>query len=228
MEGKGDGALSIRQRTLGEIAAAADLTAADVVALSGISRSTIWRLWSDAGWLGKISGANANLLAAVVPGVRPYAARAADSVAVQRSAEVCEQAGLEVDWVRVGEMVDNGAAARDLVPAMTAAVAMAGGTRDAAQALARCWGKSADGVCDAIFRPADDGGVFVDPTAVLQGAERIVDGPANDEPRAVIGRGMALHRLTRNCGYEHAPTEQRNGFPLSSAFKHRGAVTGGC
>ncbi|GIZ96656.1 MULTISPECIES: hypothetical protein [Tsukamurella] len=221
-----DDALTSPLRTLGELAEKAGLAATDIAVLSGVSRSSVSRLWSDPRWLDKASGSIAQALSAVVPGIRDYATLVADTVATRRAGEACEAAGLELDWSLLADLVDEDGAV-GVVPALFGAAALAGNAETAAHALSRCWGAAADRACDAIFRPPSSGGVVADPGAVVDGARRIVAGAPADGAREVIGRGMALHRLTRNCGHDRREPEQSSsGFPLSEAFRYRGAATG--
>ena len=63
------------RRTLAEIAlAAGKMNQADVALFSGVSTSTISRLWNDPDWLSHTTGATLKRLIAAVPGVVEYLA----------------------------------------------------------------------------------------------------------------------------------------------------------
>lgn len=225
MNGREGLAQAARSRSLSDLARSVDWSAADVSALSGVPLSSVTEWWNDPDWLDKAPAGEVTALAVVVPGVRTYVTGLADLAAVRRAGEACDRAGLEVDWTRLNGLVSENGAASGVVPALTAAIALSTDA-DAAHALSRCWGRFADRACDSIFRERDAGGVFVDSSGVVAGAQRVVDGPHSGTERQVIGRGMALHRLTRNCGVEQSAPQRSSGLDLADAFTYRGAVTG--
>lgn len=63
-------------------------TIADVAFLSGLSRSTVSRMWHDANWMNHVSGKSLQALIASIPGVSDYLLALSHARFGQRSSSV--------------------------------------------------------------------------------------------------------------------------------------------
>jgi len=219
--GMSDAADSAVGCSLGDLAARVGWSSSDVLVVSGVSKSSLARWWSDPDWLEH-----------AVPGVREYVSGQADRLAVSRAVGVCDSAQVEVAAENVHGLLGAGVSARELVPALLAGAALAqaasvgsAGEQAAVSALSRCWGAPAERAVDALFVPADCGGVFVDPTVVAESAQRL-QGRCGEGIVDVVGRGIALHKLIKHFEFDAATPTGAGGGGLARAFRYRSSVIG--
>lgn len=229
---EGEGSNLWREHSLGELAGRVGWSGADIMAVSGVSKSAIARWWSDRQWLDRASAAGVQMLSQTVPGVQEYVDMRGQFRAIERAATACEAAGLELIPDAVDDLVRGGVRAAELVPALLAGAAVAaasdsttGTERLAIQALARCWGAPADRATDALFLPAHAGGIFADSGTLVTGAQRL-QSRRGDDVADVVGRGIALHKLIKHVSEDPGLQSRTTGGGLASAFRYRSTVIG--
>ncbi|OZC96792.1 hypothetical protein CH281_23325 [Rhodococcus sp. 06-221-2] len=200
---------------------------ADVVLLSGISTSTVSRLWSDHFWLDKIGGSTLQSLVAVIPDLAGYVARRSRTRVLEGALRQCSEAGLEISKPALGCIVRQPNSGIHLATVLNAAAGVMRQDQRSAHAwLTRSWGAAPDLALDALFTVGPDG-LLINQDQFLSQATRMVETTTSTSDSSLystVGSGMLVHKLTkidRTSMVTPVDAPQRR-----SAFLYRSSVIG--
>ncbi|ADG99433.1 hypothetical protein Srot_3006 [Segniliparus rotundus DSM 44985] len=205
------------------------LSLSDVAFLSGLEESTVSRLWRSEDWLERVKGKTLQALIAVLPGVAEH--MVSDTLR-QRRKQLLEGLGevdLHVDLdafrrlVRVEKMPEQ-----LLANALDAALSVMGGDpQKAAAHLARFWGRPQDRALGLLWRSAAAGGVFVDPTPLVQTAVELVSrlGENTHSHHAMLGHATLSHHVVKSTGMLVFEPDD-NGLSRRTVMSYRSTTIG--
>ncbi|RJO77679.1 hypothetical protein D5S18_08070 [Nocardia panacis] len=212
---------------LSDIAAADLLSMADVAVLAHVPASTLSRLWQDASWLDRVSGATLQQLIAAVPKVAGYVRMRSHAAHLGSVLRVCDESGLELRHDRLGEVVGEGGAVHCLATALAAAAGIMRMDRHCATShLARCWGVRQSEALDMVMAAPPDG-VLAEPIRLIEQASQLIDiiDTGANSLHTTVGHGILVHKMTKLTG-----TVPREVLPAAaeraSAFAYRSSVVG--
>lgn len=190
--------------TLSELARRWGLTLADVAFLAGLEESTVSRLWVADDWMDRIKGKTLRSILTVVPGVAEYMAGDALRRRRQRLIDELGEVGLQVDPQSFRHFVsDQKIPEQILDTALEAALrVMHGDPHDAARHLARFWNRSHDRALGCLWDQAGGGGVFLDPSSLVEASTALVLKLAEsaNSYHAVLGHATLAHHIARATG----------------------------
>ncbi|OZD07961.1 hypothetical protein CH275_05160 [Rhodococcus sp. 06-235-1A] len=173
---------------------------ADVVLLSGISTSTVSRLWSDHLWLDKIAGSTLQSLVAVIPDLAGYVARRSRTRVLEGALRQCREAGLEISKPVLGKFARQPNSGIHLATVLSAAAGVMRQDQRSAHAwLTRSWGAAPDIALDALFTIGPDA-LLINQDQFLSQATRMVESESCTSDNSLygtVGSGMLVHKLTK-------------------------------
>ncbi|WP_415973551.1 hypothetical protein [Rhodococcus sp. 077-4] len=200
---------------------------ADVVLLSGLSTSTVSRLWPDDFWLDKVAGATLQNLLAVIPDLAGYVTRRSGARLIESALRQCADAGLDVSADVLDSIVRQSDSGRHVATALTAAASVTCQDRRSANAwLTRAWGSASDIALDALFTTGP-GALLTDQDHFLSQATRMVEAATTTSDNSLystVGSGILVHKLTKVFGA--SPIATFDAAQRSSAFLYRSATVG--
>lgn len=197
-----------------------DLRAVDVASLSGVSQSTLSRLWSNPRWIERVEGATLSKLMAVAPPIARYARRWGEYQRLDAASQSAHEAGVTLHADAFAGLV-RAAPAPTVIALLSAVTEMRLGQFDNASRLFSAgWGQRCNGVADTLLDDAS-AGIFVDHDAVLRSAEEFVSNPPGfGDITQIVGYGIVEHKLIK-AGIVQPPVRSA---PQSLAFLTRSAA----
>jgi hypothetical protein len=152
---------------LADIAADAGLGLSDVAFTAGLDESTVSRLWTDPGWLDRVSGSSLQRMIASVPGVAEYVTSYSLASRLSRLVTDLAAEGLDVDEGAVDACRADGVPVPYIANALQAALhTVRGDDAKVASYLARFWGRDQDRALERLFSEGD-GRLLIRPAPLL-------------------------------------------------------------
>lgn len=172
-----------------------DLRAVDVSSLSGVSQSTLSRLWDNPRWIERVEGATLSKLMAISPTTGNYVRRWGEDQRLQVAMQTAHAAGIRLRQGAVAHLVRS-APVSAVIGALSAVTEMMQGRHDnASRMYSVCWGQKNNGVMDAILS-GGSAAVFEDLDTILTAAEVFaVTTPGFTDLNQIVGYGIVLHKL---------------------------------
>ncbi|MDI9894018.1 LacI family DNA-binding transcriptional regulator [Rhodococcus sp. IEGM 1381] len=221
------GARLQRPRPLESIADEESLTMADVVLLSGVSTSTVSRLWSDHFWLDRVAGATLQNLVAVIPDLAEYVTRRSRARVIEAALLQCADVGLEVSISELDALMRRPDSGRHVAAVLSAATSVMRQDRRSANAwLTRSWGSAPDVALDALFSSGPSS-LLINQNCFLSQATRMVETGTNTSDNSLystVGSGILVHKLAKVHGA--SPITVTDAPQRSSAFLYRSSRIG--
>jgi hypothetical protein len=215
-------------QALSKIAEQAGFNLSDVAFVSGLDESTISRLWTDPGWLDRITGGSLQKLIASVPGVADYVT--AHSLAVRRARLIRELAdeGLIVNEVSLKACTRDGVPEPFIGNALEAALhTMRGDAPKMVSYLARFWGRDQDRVLERLYTKQKAKAMLENPEALLTASTELAPKLVRKAYsfHSILAHAALAHHVGRATGRAEPvfspQTDDRRG-----AFTHRSSVMG--
>lgn len=174
-----------------------DLRAVDASRLSGVSQSTLSRLWGNPQWIQRVEGDTLSKLMAVSPSVGAYVSRWGENQRLDAAARCAEAVGADLRHGAFTELVHT-APASTVIALLSAVTEMMQGRHDnASRMFASSWGQRNNGVADAFFE-SGSAGIFEDMGTILKSAEEFVlNPPGFADVTKIVGYGIVEHKLIR-------------------------------
>lgn len=152
---------------LSEIAADAGLGLSDVAFIAELDESTVSRLWTDPGWLDRVTGASLQRMIASVPGVAEYVTAYSLASRLARLIADLADEGLDVDQAALEACRAAGVPAPYIANALQAALhTVRGDDAKVVSYMARFWGRDQDRALERLFS-AGEGRLLADPGRLL-------------------------------------------------------------
>ena len=180
---------------LSEIAADAGLGLSDVAFIAELDESTVSRLWTDPGWLDRVTGASLQRMIASVPGVAEYVTAYSLASRLARMIAGLAAEGLDVDQSALETCRAEGVPAPYIANALQAALhTVRGDDTKVVSYMARFWGRDQDRALERLFS-AGEGRLLADP-------ERLLDASAEMTPR-LRRPGYSFHSILAEAALVH-------------------------
>lgn len=175
-----------------------DLRAVDAARLSGVSQSTLSRLWGNPHWIQRVEGDTLSKLMAVSPSVGTHVRKWGESQRLDAAARSVEAAGAGLRHGALTELVHT-APASTVIALLSAVTEMMQGHYDnASRMFASSWGQRSNGVVDTFFESGSVG-IFEDVGTILASAEEFVSNPPGfADVTQIVGYGVVEHKLIRS------------------------------
>lgn len=198
-----------------------DLRAVDAASLSGVSQSTLSRLWGDPRWIERVEGATLSKLMAVSPPIAGYVRRWGENQRLDAAVQSAHAAGVTLHAEPFAALV-RAAPPSTVIALLSAVTEMHQGQFDNASRLFSAgWGQNCNGVADLLL-DSEAAGIFVDPEGILHSAEEFVAHPPGfADVTQIVGYGIVEHKLIK-AGIAQPPLARRAPQPL--AFLTRSAA----
>ncbi len=186
---------------LADIAADAGLSLSDVAFTAGLDESTISRLWTDPGWLDRVTGSSLQRMIASVPGVAEYVTAYSLASRLSRLAAELAAEGLDVDESAVEACRDDGVPVPYIANALQAALhTVRGDDAKVASYLARFWGRDQDRALERLFSDGEDR-LLIRPGRLLSASAELA--PRLRRPaysfHAILAGAVLAHHATRTA-----------------------------
>lgn len=174
-----------------------DLRAVDVASLSGVSQSTLSRLWDNRRWIERVEGATLSKLMAVSPSIGAYVRTWGESQRLQVAVQSVMELGVGIRRQALADLM-CAAPGSAVIAALSAVAEMLQGNFDQASRLfASSWGFRSNGVADTIFASGPSA-IFEDLDSILQAADTFVTTPpAFTDLNQIVGYGVVQHKLIK-------------------------------
>ena len=182
--------------SLSAIAEQAGFNLSDVAFVSSLDESTISRLWSDPGWLDRVTGGSLQKLIASIPGVADYVT--AHSLAVRRVRLIRELAdeGLLVSEASLTACTRDGVPEPFIGNALEAALhTMRGDAPKMVSYLARFWGRDQDRVLERLYTQQKAKGMLENPEALLAASTEVA-------PK-LVRKAYSFHSILAHAALAH-------------------------
>lgn len=182
--------------------AVSPLSISEVATLTGVSKSTLSRLWDSPEWIDKTHYLTVQRLGVVVPGVAEYARLVAERARLSEVIDRASRVGLEVDACAVRDVAVRVSPVALALAIDAAAAFVEGNARMAFRRLDLCWGTRLDPAVAEVFE-AD---LLPDRDGLLGQVQVAVDKSwARPGPDGLwVGRSIAVHKLIKS-GFDVAP-----------------------
>ena len=209
-----------RPRALSEIAEQAGFSLSDVAFVCGLEESTISRLWTDAGWLDRVTGSSLQRLIASVPGVAHYVTAYSLAARFSWLTRALADEGLVVNDAALQSC------RRDEIPepyvgnALEAALyTMRGDVPKVVSYLARFWGRDQDRALERLYARHGDGRLLSNPQVLLTRSAELAP--------QTVRKAYSFHSILAQATLAHhaARTSQIDPDLWSAAADRRGAFT---
>lgn len=210
--------------TLAKLAEQAGFSLSDVAFVSGLDESTVSRLWNDAGWLDRISGASLQKVIATVPRVAEYVTN--HSLATRRNRLVSELAdeGLVVSETGLAECARADVPEPYIGNALEAALRIMRADEAGVIAyLARFWGRDQDQALQWLYPRQNAVGLLTDVGPLLAASVHLTPKLTRKAYsfHSILAQATLIHHLGRATGrtewtLDPAPDDRRQAFTLRS------------
>jgi len=183
-------------QALSKIAEQAGFNLSDVAFVSGLDESTISRLWTDPGWLDRVTGGSLQKLIASVPGVADYVTT--HSLGVRRARLIRDLAneGLIVNEASLTACTRDGIPEPFIGNALEAALhTMRGDAAKMVSYLARFWGLDQDRVLERLYTQQKAKGMLENPEALLAASTEVA-------PK-LVRKAYSFHSILAHAALAH-------------------------
>ena len=200
----------------------AGLSISDVSAISGISKSTLSRMWDSEKWVDKAHYSVIARLGVVLPSVGDYARWVMHAARLAESVATAQRCGLIVDLPAV-QRAGSRVSPVDLALVLDAATDFARGrSHTAFRRLDLCWGARMDTSVSLVF----EDGLIANHRELSERVMNLVERrPRWEASRSNIGHSIAIHKLTKS-GFEFNTPPPSGGVDRASRFQRRNYVVG--
>jgi hypothetical protein len=201
------------------------LRAIDVARISGVSQSTLSRLWRERRWLEHVGGATLARLIAVSPEVDRYVRRSVEEERLSSVVQSINSAGVGLRDGAFALLLEGSSASAVITALAAAAEMMHSHFADASRMFAIGWNVNSNKVIDALFTNGNDG-LFDDFDEFLTAAEKYVNScPSFCDLAEVVGFGIVKHKMIRTgCIAPEAKPGRNHGDEI--AFLERSQTIG--
>lgn len=201
------------------------LRAIDVARISGISQSTLSRLWSENRWLEHVGGATLARLIAVSPEVDQYVRRTMEGELLDSVVQSINSAGVGLRDKAFTTLLEGSAAPAVITTLAAAAEMMHSHFADASRLFAIGWNVNSNRVIDALFTN-DSRGLFDNFDEFLTAADKYVNSsPSFCDLAEVLGYGIVKHKMIRaGCATTETKPGRHRGDEI--AFLERSQIIG--
>ncbi|TDZ77134.1 hypothetical protein [Mycobacteroides salmoniphilum] len=190
--------LARRNVPLGELMGG--LRAVDVARFSGVSQSTLSRLWSEPLWLEHVGGTTLARLIAVSQSVDRYVHRCGEHQRLGASVASVRATGIGVRDESILRLLKVSSASAVIVVLAAVAEMISGRYIDASRIFSVGWGEANNRVVEALFLDSSDG-LLEDSNRFLASAEHFIQNPPPfSEQAEIVGYGIIKHKLAK-IGY---------------------------
>lgn len=201
------------------------LRAVDIARISGVSQSTLSRLWSEARWLEHVGGSTLARLIAVSPEVDRYVRRSGEQERLRTVVHSLNSVGAELRHSTFMPLLESATASAVITALSAAAEMMNGHYTDASRMFAIGWNENSNKVIDALFA-TDTGGIFENCGEFLARADRYIhSAPSFCDLAEVVGYGIVKHKMIRT-GYATPLSRSGRNHGDAIAFLERSQVIG--
>lgn len=188
-----------------------DLRAVDASRLSGVSQSTLSRLWDNPNWIQRVEGDTLSKLMAISPSVGTYVSKWGENQRLNAVARCAEAAGADIRHAALTKLAHS-APTSTVIALLSAITEMMHGHYDnASRMFASSWGQRSNGVADSFFE-SGSAGIFEDMQTILTSAEEFLSNPPGfADVTQIVGYGIVGHKLIRTGANESLPVlEHKN------------------
>lgn len=174
------------------------LRAVDVSTLSGVSQSTVSRLWDNRRWIERVEGATLCKLMAVSPSVGEYVRNWGESQRLEVAVQSAIEVGVVVRRRALADLLRATPASAVIAVLSAVAEMMQGNYDHASRLFASSWGQKVNSVADTMLAEGP-AAVFGNLDAVLEAADTFVSTPPVFTDRnQIVGYGIVEHKLIKS------------------------------
>lgn len=212
-----------RPQALSEIAEEAGFSLSDVAFVSGLEESTISRLWSDVGWLDRVSGSSLQKLIASIPGVADYVTTFSLADRLSRLVQALAVEGLTVKDDALRSCRLDGVPEPYIGNALEAALhTMRGDAPKVVSYLARFWGRDQDQALERLYSRDERVGLLSNPETLLTASVEVAPQTVRKAYsfHSILAQATLAHHASRGSHIEpelwSSVADRRGAFILRS------------
>ncbi|MHA3024297.1 hypothetical protein ACXPWS_28990 [Mycobacterium sp. BMJ-28] len=174
-----------------------DLRAVDASSLSGVSQSTLSRLWDNPRWIERVEGGTLSKLMAVSPSIARYVQKWGENQRLDAAVQSTHAAGASIREAALGALIRSAPVSTVITLLSGVAEMLHGRSDNASRLFSAGWGQRTNGVADMFFA-SGPAGIFENHDSVLKSADEFVsDPPGFADVAQIVGYGIVEHKLIK-------------------------------
>lgn len=198
------------------------LSIGEAASMTGLSKSTLWRLWDRHDWIDHCEGTTLRSLIAVFPTVGQYLQSVAVHERLDHALQTATSSGLSIKWNRIDDLRRHTSlsAIASVVEAATAIRLRR--ASDAWRLITLCWGADKDIAVEALFHTD---AIFAETENIVETAVDLIQSTSGEPTSGKVGYSMVVHKLVKS-GVLSATSGSKAAPTPPSPFEERSRVIG--